>query len=189
MARKKSSEAAKFADLETLEVNADQLADLFNVQKNTVLHWAREGGMPRIARGRYRLKDCIQWHDEKLRNAIEGGSDISEERRKLISAQRQRHEIEAAKLRSELIDAEEVGTCLNELAVIYTTQLEGLAASASPRLLNLLNIADIRRVLLDETRKIRRTTSATVQNFASSYTSLENNRAAAESGRGAMGRR
>ena len=36
---------------------------------------------------------------------------------------RQRQEIEAAKLRGELLDAETVGTTLNEIAVVFSTQL------------------------------------------------------------------
>jgi DNA-binding transcriptional MerR regulator len=178
MAKRKDGDGAVFADLDRLEVNADQLAELFGVQKNTVLHWAREAGMPRIGRGRYSLKDCVHWHNDKLRNAIEGGSDITEERRRLISAQRQRHEIEAARLRGELIDAEEVGTCLNELAVIFSTQLDGLGAKSAPALRNIADTAEIRRILLDETRSIRRTTSAAVQTFAATYAGLENSRAA-----------
>ena len=46
MAHKREGDEAKFADLGKLEVNADQLADLFRVKRPTVLHYAREAGMP-----------------------------------------------------------------------------------------------------------------------------------------------
>jgi phage terminase Nu1 subunit (DNA packaging protein) len=164
--------AATFANLSELEVSADQLADLFGVQKNTILHYAREAGMPRISRGRYSLYGCVQWYNEKLRNAIEGGGDISEERRKLIAAQRQRHEIECAKLRGELIDYEEVRTCFAELAVIFSTQLDALGPRIAPSLLNKGDTSAIVRAIQDEAKSIRRSTSTAVQAFASTYANL-----------------
>jgi len=172
MALKQAREAATFADLNNLEVNADQLAELFNVKKGTVLHYAREAGMPRVSRGRYRLADCVQWYIEKQRALMDGGGDMTDERRKLITAQRQRHEIEAQRLRSELIDAELVMTAFNELAVIYATQLDGFGPRVAPRLLNQVDTGEVVRILHDEARHIRRSTSTAVQTFASSYTSI-----------------
>jgi len=189
MARKTEKDAAQFADLAVLEVNADQLADLFGVRKNTVLHWAREAGMPRISRGRYSLVECVKWHSEKLQNAMTGGGDISEERRGLIAAQRQRHEIETARLRGELIEAEEVAGCLNELAVIFTTQLETLGPKAAPRLIGQTHTGEIARVIHDETKGVRRSTAAAVQAFAGHYSGLEDYRTATDSGRGRVGGR
>lgn len=171
---KKARTAAAFADLDTLEVNADQLAELFNVRKGTVLHYAREAGMPRVSRGRYRLADCVQWYLEKQRTLMEGGGDMSEERRKLITAQRQRHEIEAQRLRGELVAADLVDATFNELAVIFATQLDGFGPRVAPRLLNQVNTGEVVRILHDETRHIRRSTSAAVQDFASTYASIEN---------------
>lgn len=178
MAHKGEGEEAKFARLDELEVNADQLSELFGVKKGTVLHYAREAGMPRIARGRYKLVDCIRWYIEKQRLLMEGGDDLSDERRKLVRAQRQRHEIEAARLRGELIDAETVGTTLNELGVIFSTQLDGLAPRVAPKLLNQNDVGEIRRMVFDECRHVRRSTSAAIQNFASDYASIGNNRTA-----------
>lgn len=177
MAHKQAREGATFADLNTLEVNADQLADLFGVKKGTVLHYAREAGMPRVGRGRYRLADCVQWYLEKQRDLLTNdGGDMSEERRKLIAAQRHRHELEAARLRSELIDADAVTAVFNELGVIYATQLDGLGPRVAPRLLNQQNTGEVVRIIHDESRHIRRSTSAAIQNFASAYTSIENSR-------------
>jgi len=175
MTIKKARAPAEFADLGTLEVSADQLADLLCVKKGTVLHYAREAGMPRVSRGRYRLVDCVQWYLEKQRALMGGDGDMTEERKKLITAQRIRHEIEGQRLRGELIEAELVFSALNELGVIYSTQLDGFGPRVAPRLLNQVNTGEVARIIHDEARHIRRTTSAAVQTFASSYTSLENN--------------
>ena len=184
----KSSTGATFADLDTLEVNAEQLADLFGVQKNTIMHYAREAGMPRIARGRYPLAKCVQWFNEKLRNAIDGGGDISDERRRLVAAQRQRHEIETARLRHELIEYDEVTACLYEIAVIFSTQLDSLGARAAPLLMNNPNTADIVRIIHNETNSIRQSTSAAVQAFASTYADIQNSRASPPKKRRRVGR-
>ena len=189
MAHRKQGDEAKFAALDDLEVNADQLSDLFHVTKGTVLQYARDGGMPRIARGRYKLLDCVNWYVNKLRGMVDGEGDLSEEKRKLITAQRHRHEIEAERLRGQLLEAEEVASHFNEVGVIFSTQLDALPARAAPQCINQTDTGELVRILQENVRDVRRSTSTAIENYIGSIDTGGHNKPAPIKKRRRVGRR
>jgi len=145
-----------------------ELADLFGVTVRAIQKFSSDWGMPKNERNTYPLKDCVRWYLDH--NDAKGKTDdkeILEERRLLVRAQRQRHELEIERRRDELVDRELVGQMLNELSVIFATQLEGLGARSAAELAGMGDTAEIQRKLLDECRSIRDATAAKVVEFAS----------------------
>lgn len=149
----------KDLDLEKATVTVGQLADMLGVGEAAVMKYAREGGMPKgHRRGRYPLKACVQWALARERAAAaakDEDGDLIEERRRLIVEQRKAQELENAKTRGELISAETVGACMQSMAAIVATQLDGLAARVTPQVLQLRDSAKIQRLIFDECRGIR----------------------------------
>lgn len=126
--------------------------------------------MPKLAKNKYDLVGCVQWYVQHLVGKGDSADESMEvERRLLVRAQRRRHELEIAKRRGELIDAETVGQVINELAVIFVTQLEGMGARVAQQVATMSDPGAIQRVLTDECRGIRQATAARVADFAGAY--------------------
>jgi hypothetical protein len=138
----------------------------------------------------YLLKECIQWRHRKLQaKRGEDAGDIAEEREKLIRAQRIGQELNNAKARGELLDAELVATVLQHMAALISTQIDGLAARVAPQLAQIRDPATIAKVIFDECRAIRRTASRAVEDFAGELAGGEDPEPAAGEKRGRVGRR
>lgn len=133
------------------------LAEFLGVSQSAVMKWGREAGMPKGGiKGRYPLRDCVMWRINRAEAAAAGESkDIMEERRKLIVSQRQRQDLENAKFRQELFDAEAVKSVFRRALATVATQLDGLAPRITPRLLTVNDPAQMQRILFDECRNIR----------------------------------
>lgn len=124
------------------------------------MHWVRESGMPKEARGRYSVKNCVQWRIKHLEKQLQGNDPAEvDERKRLIRAQAQRHELAAQQMRGELVDSESMRGVLNNVFSIVASQLEGLA----PRLT--VEPAEQQRITV-ETRAIRSAVHAAIVNFA-----------------------
>lgn len=93
-------------------VNADVLARLLGITSNRVQTLAREGTIPKAARGRYRLDDAIPAYVAYVRENPGGrrskDSDLADEKKRLTRAQADRAETIAARERGELLPAKEV---------------------------------------------------------------------------------
>jgi len=178
-------------DHDTLTVSLKDLARYFEVSGAMVMKYAREGGMPRAkGKGRYPLMECIQWRYRKLQaKRGEDAGDIAEEREKLIRAQRIGQELNNAKARGELLDAELVATAMQQMAALFSTQLDGLAARVAPQLSQIRDPGTIAKVIFDECRLIRRNASGAVAAFAGELAGGEDSDPPAEAERGRVGGR
>ncbi len=170
-------------------VVSDVLAELLLVNRRTIQRFATENDMPRESKNRFHTVSCVRWYIEHI-SAKSGSSDksIIEERRLLIRTQRLRHELEIARRRGELIDADSVGQVLNQMAVIFSTQLEGLGARMAAELAATTDPVDIQRALQDECRAIRTATSAGALDLAVHINDSGDTKPAASRKRGRVGR-
>ena len=169
-----------------LVLNADSLAMLFGVTPQSVYVWAR-AGMPKASPGKYPVAECIQWRIKELTATM--GTGLEDERKRLIMTQRERAEIENAKLKSELLPAEEVATLLQQLGVIFTTQMQGLGPRLAQRVAAVDDPAVVQTVISDECTAIRAATSAAVQDFASAHGGFADTGTAASPQRRRVGKR
>lgn len=157
---------------ETMAVSATFLASLFSVTEAAVMKWVREGGMPKGEKhGRYNLKACIEW---RIRCLVEKASDpeesddLKEERRKLIVAQRHGQELNNARERAELLDANLVASAIHGAFADVATGLDSLGPRIAGRVAMIDDPGTIQKMIFDECRNIRRTAAGRLQAFADS---------------------
>ena len=166
-------------------VGRDDIAELMSVDSRTVNLWAQQG-MPKVARGKYRIRECVKWYVNRI-SAERGGGDLHDERKKLVVQQRQRVELDNAKARGELVDIAELEDTLNRVGVIIATQLDGLAPRTAAKLATLDDPTVIQGYLLAECRNIRSAVSAEFTNIASDRVVIADSPTAAESKRRRVG--
>jgi phage terminase Nu1 subunit (DNA packaging protein) len=148
-------------------VRRDRLAKILMVGPTHINYLCREG-MPKADRGKYDLEVCVQWYINNLRDKIEGKDieGIEVERKKLVTAQRKKIDLESAKMRGEMIPVEVVARTLNEIGVIISTQLDGIAARHAGMLATMHEPAEIQKVLFDESRSIRGAVARSIKDYA-----------------------
>lgn len=186
MAGKKASNGT----LVGLTIGHEELAALFGVARESIARMVREDGLPKTGYGKYPVVECLRWYIDRLKAKNAGEStEITEERRKLIVAQRVGQELENAKMRGELLDAGLVASAIQHMGALVSTQLEGLAPRVCQQLAVLKDPIEIRRVLQDECRAIRRAASGAVSHFAGELVAGEDSGAAAPKKRRRVGGR
>lgn len=134
------------------------LAAVLGVAVNHINKLAGKG-MPRAARGRYDVRDCVQWFIQRLE---EGGArdpdeieEVVKERTMLYSAQRRHKELEVGRLAGELVNIDEAQEALLELAAILVQGLDAFPTRAAAQLLNLTTEAEAIDIAQRETRHTR----------------------------------
>lgn len=150
-----------------LIVNAAELGDVFGVTATALSKWVKEG-MPKWAHGRYELGACVRWRMDTLstRLAQSTRTDNSDERTELIIAQTRRAELETARLRDELIDAQRVQGVLIELASLIATQLDAIGPRVAEAAALETSPAIIEELVIRESRELRNQIAETVRRFA-----------------------
>jgi len=176
-------------DLLTIKTNAATLSELWGISKESVFGFVKQG-MPRDARGKYGVKECTRWFTAYLYDRIAGGpTDLADERKGLVKAQRQREEIRNRQMLGELLPAELVTTTLNAMATVFAGQLDGLGSRLGAKLAATDDPAAVVKIINDECRSIRTSTSEATINLASVGGSFEDIKPAAKKKRRSMGRR
>ena len=82
-------------------------------------------------------------------------AELGSERRRLVSAQARRAEMEVAKAEGEMLLADDVQIVLNEAMTIIANGMESLGGRLASELANDNDPASIRQKILRETRQIR----------------------------------
>jgi phage terminase Nu1 subunit (DNA packaging protein) len=138
-------------------VSTNQLADFFEVTRNTISRW-NEAGCPKEGRGRWNLKDVYDWYWENIaaeRAAQESGDEsLTEARRKYWWQKARGEEMRNERESGRLIPKENV---VREWAFRVTQVAEGLSAFSKrlPPLLEGKTQAEMCRILEDEAWKLR----------------------------------
>ena len=107
-----------------------------------------------LDRGVYDLKGAVAaW----ARYHADGrsGSDMVEEKRRLIIAQRKQIELRTRTEERELVPVADVQATFNAVMVLVGSQLDGLPGRAAGEVAGLEDPAAVRALLFDETRRIR----------------------------------
>ena len=149
-------------DLSAFILNADEVAELLSVNVRTIQRWVKEDGFPKIGRNQYGLKQSVHWYVAYAKATTSKNLDA---RKELILVQTENQKLEIAKKRGELIAIEEVQHVLNEMAVIYSSQLDGLGARMANILAGIEEPSQIERHIRDECQVIRSTVSRLVEAF------------------------
>lgn len=118
-------------------VTRGYLAELLAVDVRSIKNFVDEG-MPKLARGRYDLRLCVQWYITREREAARGGKglsdlDLAKQRKELALAAKA--EIEVEQLRGESIPLD-----------VHERRVEALAGRLAGRLKGLGRyLADVQR--------------------------------------------
>lgn len=181
--------AAAKVDPDKIIVSLDYLSRRLGVHKTTICKWGADNeSMPKHGRGEYPLVDFLLWVIQR-RDAQQQPGDLTEERKRLVIAQRQRQEMENAKIRGELIETEKVLTCLQEHAAVLATQLDGLAPRMAATLAAVDDPAIIQRKLFDACRDVRAGAAGALESLAGTYAGSLDPPPPAEEKRRTVGRR
>jgi phage terminase Nu1 subunit (DNA packaging protein) len=113
-------------------VSVKELAAEMGVSEVHVGRFVKEG-MPKVARGRYPLVECLKWDNRRLRGLVKrketenqdgSSTNITAEKKGLLRAQRERAEFELQKARAEWVPTS-----------VYETYLRGRILTTRQRLL------------------------------------------------------
>lgn len=153
-------------------VGPDELAALFNVSVSMVHKYVKNYGMPKAGRGSFNVRECIRWYIEYLNvNAGEdqhgGNEDRSNSRKLYIDAQTERTQLEISERKGLLIPRDQVAHVLHSLAVIVSTQLDGLAPRVAGEVANMTDPGEIQEVIFDECRSVRANIADQIREFSS----------------------
>lgn len=177
---------------QNLYVTGAELAEIFGVSTMAVTKWV-QAGMPKESRSRYNLAECVQWKLRELTDkAGPANKDTSDERTELVKAQTRKLELESAKLSGDLVAVDTVRRVVNQVAVIASSQLDGLAARVAGTVAELNEPATIQQVIFDECRSIRASIADSIRDYATADAvagSGGHRRATTKKKRGAVGRR
>jgi len=171
-------------------VKREELARILGLSP-TMINRLVKDGMPKISHGRYNLAAAVQWYIQTWRDRAEGGGvgNLWDEKKKQVIAQTQRTELENAKLREEMIPAVMVAHTLNEVAVIVSTQLDGLGGRVSSQVAALTDPGEVQAVIFDEARAIRRAIAGSIKSYATLPDDGPHNKPATKKKRGKVGKR
>lgn len=126
----------------SLVLNQSELAAILGVSTKTVQHWDR-AGLREAARlkssgrsAKYDAPAALRWwRDLEVQKALEpySSTDLEDERRRLVSAQATRVEIEVAEIRGELIQRDVMRRQLVEVFGSVRARLVAMKGSMPPR--------------------------------------------------------
>lgn len=170
-------------------VKREELARILGLS-DTMINRLNKDGMPKVSHGSYDLATCVQWYIQTWRDRAEGShvGNLWDEKKKQVIAQTERTELENAKLRGELIPRDVVNKTLNDVAVIISTQLDGLGARTSGIVAEMNDPGLIQGVLFDEARSIRAAIARSISDYAAMPDNGEDNTATTKTIRRRVGR-
>ena len=138
-------------------VSSVKIAEILGVSRAMVGKYVKKG-MPKHQRGKYDVVLCVQWVIEGLKEIRDGKGDTSElalERLKLYQSQRIKTDLENARVRGELLPAEDVADAFNAMAAEVATRLDAIGGRLASQLAGMKKPAEVQAVLLSEMREIR----------------------------------
>ncbi len=147
----------------TARVTAEQLGELFGVSR-TMIYKYRDQGMPQTSRNEFDLRACVRWMIERANRPTTASEETT--RSQLNNAQRDKVEIEIARLRGELVPREDVRRVVHDLAAIVASQLDALGPRVAPFATTWATPAAAQAAILVETAAIRSSIAAAIRGYA-----------------------
>jgi len=157
-------------------VSTKEMAEVFGVTRRAIGQFV-ESGMPKVELGKFYLPECVQWLLDR-RTEPEESRNLRNQRLKLILAQTEKTEIDIKIRRDGLIELTEVSHVINELTMIFTSQLDPIGSRLAPDLVGLTDTAEIKERIDDETRQVRASVADIVEAWADNPDSSIDNSAA-----------
>ena len=142
---------------------------------------ARNGTIPRAAKGRYDLPAAVQSFIRYLKAGGAGGGALAAERVKLARAQREAIEQRTRVRAGELLPRGEVSSAFVGAQANVASQLEALPGRHAMQLAAITDPALIRQILLVEVRRVRASAADELEAFADSAAGSRRPAAAAHS--------
>lgn len=139
-------------------VSTSELAKLFDVSDKYISQLVLDHGMPKVAKNKFNLYDCVKWRFDYNEEIYEDRlKKIREENTKsrLERANAELKELELAEKRGSLIPAESVERAKLNDAIIYIKSLDALKTKLPPVLLGAKTEQDISKIIEKETDSIR----------------------------------
>ena len=154
-------------------VSHKELAAVLDVNQSTLTSWHRDQGMPIAIQGKrgagytYDTAAVFRWYGAwQVKKALANGHekagkvvDLKTEEARLKGFQADKAEIEALKARREVILVEDAKDTLNDIAVVYGSQIDALGGRLANELAAIDEPAEIRQKLFAEGRRIREATA------------------------------
>lgn len=145
-------------------VNKQDLSEILGKAENTLTRW-QKNGMPIKVTGhrgqsnQYDTEDVIEWMmTQRVQQVIVGPDgesyDLKTEEARLKKHQADKAEIDAGIARGKVIDADDVQDILNEVAVIYRSQLDSLGGRLADEFASLTDPAELKQRLFEEGRRV-----------------------------------
>ncbi len=154
-------------------VGPAEFAEWNGVSRRLVWNWISDEGMPCIRGNRVVQIDTAQaqkWLTEReVRNQAvskDSKASLAEERKRLITAQADKEELENEKRRGEVIYFETAVDVITSVVSLVTSRLEGVAGRLAADLVNESNPAVIRPKLLAEHRAVRQSLADATRELA-----------------------
>lgn len=141
-------------ELDTARVSTKDIARALGMTDENVRLRFKAGVFRQTARGKYDLFETLRAEREHQRKSVRGPI-VSIETARLKRAQAERAELENQLRRSEVIPSDDVKVALSEILVTLVGMLDGLGSRLAAKLASETDPAQIRRLILDETRRIR----------------------------------
>lgn len=167
-------------------VAAEDLAELWELDRRTVYRYAADEGMPRLRRGEYPLRACTQWFIRRLKTEAEmratgaSSSELDAERIRLTRAQADRAEQDNEVARGKLLDSELVAQTLAQVAVICATEIDAIAPRVAIPLSGMADPAAITLYLRDECAAVRSSIARSLDDLSAIVARGDDSEAATE---------
>jgi hypothetical protein len=147
-------------------VNTATLAQIAGLGVRQVQRLVANGVLPKSGRGRYALDAAVPALIRYYRQGAQGSGALAEERLRHTVAQRKEIEQRTAKRSRELIPVDEVRTAFDTAMALIGGQLDGLGGRIANDMAAQSDPAICKKVIFDETRRIRTAAAAELEAFA-----------------------
>lgn len=167
-------------------LTAPELGRLLNVTGRTVLRLHANGVLPREGK-RFDPFLCVPRYLDYIKHDREASGDLAAAKLKLTDAQRRAVEHKNALAEKRVVEVAAVEFLLEKVGVLIGSQLDGLAGRVAGQVAAESDPATIRKVLFDESRRIRNAAARELEALAGARPHGEGAAGAAESDTGYVG--
>jgi phage terminase Nu1 subunit (DNA packaging protein) len=138
-------------------VSAGELGKWVNLTARRAQQLAKEGLFGKAAHGKYDLRKCVKAYVKHLQDRLHGKRDESDvlmrARERLVSAQADKEEMEVARMKGELIAAEEMRAAVGDMVNNCRARLLAVPSKLAPALKRMETPQDVERCLADAVRE------------------------------------
>jgi phage terminase Nu1 subunit (DNA packaging protein) len=141
-----------------IEGTAEDVGEFLVMTNIGVNKLAREHDMPKLRRGAYPIKECVQWYIRRLRkkaNGEEGDGEMATERMLLVREQRLRAEMERHALAKNLVQRNECEAGWVYLSGQFVAAMGSFVARVAAVIGNAESPAEARAILKREETRAR----------------------------------